>query len=181
MRNNSAWNHRYFIVFGADELGLLGGDEAGANNSKVVDVDVVDREIEYAQARVRWAPNNASAWNYLRGVLRRAGLPLPAMTAFCEGFVGGPGADLWKEVEVEGGAGVASAVALEWLAEIYMQARELERSRECWEALATKWDPVRSKYWMWRAGGLDLEGDGEVGGQGREEEVLGGERGVSGG
>lgn len=46
VRNNSAWNHRFFAASG---LGLGKGD------------------LDFAAAAIRRAPGNESPWNYLRG------------------------------------------------------------------------------------------------------------------
>ena len=53
VRNNSAWNHRWFTVF-------------ERNNKPALDEEV-EREIEYTKKKLELAPNNPSAWNYLRG------------------------------------------------------------------------------------------------------------------
>jgi len=72
IRNNSAWNHRFFIVF--DTLPLhspkLTSEEFKA---------IVDREIEFTKQQILKAPNNPSAWNYLRG---SATNPLADLDAF---------------------------------------------------------------------------------------------------
>ncbi|OAP55100.1 hypothetical protein AYL99_10800 [Fonsecaea erecta] len=183
VRNNSAWNHRYFVCFGAEELAAMepkaattvgGGrgqeeekeEEAGQGHHHgggrrpnvirkdvlaggtllpVVDEDVVEREINYAKDHIAWAPQNPSPWNYLRGVLRRAGIPVTDLQVFCEGFVGGG-----KDADLMGD-GVTSSHAIDWLADIYRLDGKVERSRACLEALAAKWDPIRRKYWDWRA------------------------------
>lgn len=53
VRNNSAWNQRFFVLkytgFGTD---------------------VLLREINYAMNRIRFVKNNESAWNFLRGILQ---------------------------------------------------------------------------------------------------------------
>jgi protein farnesyltransferase/geranylgeranyltransferase type-1 subunit alpha len=114
----------------------------------VTDIEVVEREINYAKDHISWAPNNPSPWNYLKGVLKRAHMCLSDMQVFCEGFVGGKGADLMKSVG-EGGQ-VRSSIAIDWLSEIYAEAGDMERCRECLEALAEKWDPIRRRYWEYR-------------------------------
>ncbi len=48
MRNNSAWNQRFFL------LGAIKGD-------------VLDRELGFTMDKIRKVTNNESAWNYLRG------------------------------------------------------------------------------------------------------------------
>ncbi len=50
MRNNSAWNQRYFVI----------------NNSDP-DSDVINKELEYTFGKIRILSKNESAWNYLRG------------------------------------------------------------------------------------------------------------------
>ncbi|OCT45964.1 protein farnesyltransferase alpha subunit [Cladophialophora carrionii] len=174
VRNNSAWNHRYFVVFGVDELraievevkasdGGAGGGRGGgirkevlASGTLVVDLDVVDREVNYAKDHIAWAPQNASAWNYLRGVLTRAGIPLTEMRVFCEGFVGGKGADLMSGGSSDTpGSSVRSSHAIDWLADIYRMEGDVHRSKECLDALASKWDPIRRKYWEFRARQLE--------------------------
>ncbi|KAG0144826.1 hypothetical protein CROQUDRAFT_46737 [Cronartium quercuum f. sp. fusiforme G11] len=57
IRNNSAWNHRFFIQFETTEL-----------HSPKADVKVIaEEEIEWTKTQIYKAPNNLSAWNYLRG------------------------------------------------------------------------------------------------------------------
>lgn len=50
MRNNSAWNQRYFVI----------------NNSDP-DSAVINKELEYTFGKIRILSKNESAWNYLRG------------------------------------------------------------------------------------------------------------------
>jgi protein farnesyltransferase/geranylgeranyltransferase type-1 subunit alpha len=86
------------------------------------------------------APQNASPWNYLKGVLKRGGRGLECMQKFCEEFVGD---DLL-------GNGVRSSHAVDWLAEIYQKQGEQRRAEECLDALSKKWDPIRANYWEYR-------------------------------
>lgn len=51
IRNNSAWNQRYFVV----------------NNTTGFKEEVVSREIDYTLNKINIAKENESAWNYLRG------------------------------------------------------------------------------------------------------------------
>ncbi|CAH8577525.1 unnamed protein product [Schistosoma turkestanicum] len=53
VHNNSAWNHRYYIVL-CDE---------GLSST------VLQREIDFVQKRISFAPNNESSWNYFYGLL----------------------------------------------------------------------------------------------------------------
>ncbi|KAI9658859.1 MAG: CAAX geranylgeranyltransferase alpha subunit [Alyxoria varia] len=58
VRNNSAWNHRWFIVFGR-----------GYGPATVRD-EHWERELQYAMVRIRLAPQNESPWNYIRGLVK---------------------------------------------------------------------------------------------------------------
>ena len=49
--NNSAWNHRYFLI--AQTTGFT--------------EPVVQREISYALGKLRLEASNESGWNYLQG------------------------------------------------------------------------------------------------------------------
>jgi protein farnesyltransferase/geranylgeranyltransferase type-1 subunit alpha len=156
-RNNSAWSHRYFVVFGWEELeameqGDLVRKEILDKGVLKVDETVVERELGYARSWIGVAPMNASAWNYLRGVLRRAGRGLAGEKGFCEGFVRGEGELEDGELDFEG-AGVRSSHAIELLSEIYGAEgteRGKEKARLCLVALGRKWDIIRKNYWDYR-------------------------------
>ena len=139
VRNNSAWSHRYFLCFGADEL-LRGKAEA----AQVVDEDLVDREVDYSKAKIRLAPQNPSPWNYLKGVLRRGGRSVTTEQAFAAEFV--------PDVN---GEHVRSSHAVDWLADCFAEQGQPDKARECLQALARKWDPIRKNYWDYRARQLD--------------------------
>lgn len=50
MRNNSAWNQRYFVI----------------NNSNP-DTETIYKELKYTFGKIELLSKNESAWNYLRG------------------------------------------------------------------------------------------------------------------
>jgi protein farnesyltransferase/geranylgeranyltransferase type-1 subunit alpha len=80
-RNNSAWSHRYFVVFGHEELtemekGDLVRKEILDKGVLKADEEVVERELAFAKGWIELAPQNPSPWNYLKGALRRAGRPV---------------------------------------------------------------------------------------------------------
>jgi protein farnesyltransferase/geranylgeranyltransferase type-1 subunit alpha len=56
VRNNSAWNERYWV---AEQLGWFANAET------------VKAEVEYALQQARRAPSNESPWLYLRGIAQR--------------------------------------------------------------------------------------------------------------
>ena len=138
VRNNSVWNHRYFICFGLDEF-KYGKDQV------IVDEEVVEREVEFSKEKIELAPQNASPWGYLKGVLRKAGKSLVEVEDFVRQFTG----------DAIGEAGVRSSHAVDWMAEIHAEKGEKEAARKMLEALGRKWDPVRKNYWDYRIKMMD--------------------------
>lgn len=133
VRNNSAWNHRFFVLFGRD---------ADTNLSD----EIWDREIEFAKAKIFEAPQNQSAWNYLKGLLKRRGRGFAELECFAGEF-----ADLEKADEVK------SSHALDFLADIWAQKQEPEKAKQALGLLAERYDPVRKNYWEYRKGLLPIE------------------------
>ncbi|RMZ75848.1 hypothetical protein DV737_g5099, partial [Chaetothyriales sp. CBS 132003] len=137
-------------------MGILAADEA-----------IVQREIAYAKSKIHLAPQNPSSWNYLKGVLRRAGTSLSDQRLWCESFVRpviqatratkvtqsvhGEGLGLGEEEQLDFlGDSVRSSHAIDWLAEIYADIGQKELARSCLESLGKKWDPIRRNYWEYR-------------------------------
>jgi protein farnesyltransferase/geranylgeranyltransferase type-1 subunit alpha len=110
IRNNSAWSHRYFSIFGHEELDLLespsnltlpkplirkdlfsvrngGRRPDNEGNLLAVDENIRDREVQYAKGVIEKAPQNPSPWLYLRGVVRRCDIPEGEFEEFCLRFV----------------------------------------------------------------------------------------------
>ncbi|KAL8843523.1 MAG: hypothetical protein Q9170_000027 [Blastenia crenularia] len=144
VRNNSAWNHRWFVLFGqnVDPNSGKGMDEVG----NIVDEDLIDREVEYTEAKIRLAPQNPSPWNYLRGLLRKRGSLLEGK-GFAEEFVG----------DVDGeGKGCRSSHALDFLADCWAEEKQAEKAGKALELLARRFDPIRRNYWNYRRGLLGL-------------------------
>ncbi|KAL2262705.1 hypothetical protein VTK26DRAFT_356 [Humicola hyalothermophila] len=148
VRNNSAWSHRFFLVF-SDPAHSTPGKAATEPDDRVPPA-VVDREVEYAKAKIRLAPQNQSAWNYLRGVLVKGGRKLASVEDFASGFVRGLGA------EAEGEEDVESTHALDLLAEIYAEKGDKEKADLSLRRLGEKWDRIRLGYWEWRRKCLEV-------------------------
>jgi len=51
IRNNSAWNQRYFVI----------------NNTTGFTPDVIERELAFTLVKIKTVTNNESAWSYIRG------------------------------------------------------------------------------------------------------------------
>ena len=157
VRNNSAWNHRFFLVNGRDEEARTEDSEAAvsATSSSAASMGVkhaptLERELAFTHRAIARAPQNQSAWNYLRGTVERAGdTGLATLRTVCEEFA---------SVDDEGK--VRSSHALDLLAEI--EAREggdegTRRAGRAYEMLATRFDPLRANYWNYLRGRLGVQ------------------------
>ncbi|CAG4930990.1 unnamed protein product [Colias eurytheme] len=128
VRNNSAWNQRYFVL----------------NNYQGWSDLNVQREICYTLEKIKFVKNNESAWNYLRGVLlhdKRGINGNAVVTSFCE--------ELYKNR-------CRSPYLLAFIIDASEEAikkqetncfHNAERAIEMCDALANKYDKIRSKYW----------------------------------
>ncbi|XP_045450044.1 protein farnesyltransferase/geranylgeranyltransferase type-1 subunit alpha-like [Melitaea cinxia] len=128
IRNNSAWNQRYFVM----------NNHVGWSDFNV------QKEICYTLEKIKFVKNNESAWNYLRGVLlhdKRGISGNAVVTSFCE--------DLYKNR-------CRSPYLLAFIIDICEEnlrkgessyLYNSERAVDLCQALATKYDKIRSKYW----------------------------------
>ncbi len=150
VRNNSAWSHRFFLVF-ADPGRSTPGAHATERDARVP-AAVVDRELAYAAAQAARAPQNQSPWNYLRGVLAKGGRPLGDARGLAEAYAEGLGEGEGEGEGDEGGGEekVRSSHALDLLADVCAEAGETDRADLCLRRLAERWDPVRRGYWEYR-------------------------------
>ena len=133
VRNNSVWNHRWFVTFGRSD-----GKSTLLPHVEVSN-EVYDREIEFAQDKIRLAPQNQSPWNYLRGILKLRGKGLVEHKSFASEF-----ADLEKADNVR------SSHALEFLVDVWIEEKQNDNAIKALDLLATKYDPIRKNYWSYR-------------------------------
>ncbi|KAG1748314.1 uncharacterized protein EDB91DRAFT_1079298 [Suillus paluster] len=148
VRNNSAWHHRFFVVF---QSGVRNGDEDRD--------EIVRRELAFVKERIAIAPNNASAWNYLRGVLDHSKIPYSDLQAFVMPYslpqtpFGTPPevVDLESPLPSKD-AQLPCVAAMEFMADIHEAAggEELIKSTELWKSLANEHDTIRKRYWEYR-------------------------------
>lgn len=146
VRNNSAWHHRFFVVWAS---GVRRGDEDREA--------VCRRELAFAKEKIALAPNNASAWNYLRGVLEHTKTPLCGLASFVQLYTvpsASPASDvldLDNPAPTEG-AELPCVNALEFLADIYEEdgGQRVSQAVEIWKSLANEHDTMRKKYWEYR-------------------------------
>ncbi|KAF9229945.1 hypothetical protein BU15DRAFT_69617 [Melanogaster broomeanus] len=125
LRNNSRWHHGFFMVFRS----VLGRGTGTGMQSR--------RESTFVKAKLAIAPNNASAWNYLRDVVDLES-PLPSS-----------------------GAKLPCVAAVEFMADVYksngrddtVKATEFEGTNvvrsllhvKLWKSLAHEHDIMRKK------------------------------------
>jgi len=147
VRNNSAWSHRFFIVF-SDPKYSTPESRATAHDPAIPN-EIIDREISFAQAATYEAPQNQSPWNYLRGVLRKGGRQLSTLESFASEFV-----DLKGNGE-EGGEVVRSSHALDFLADAWTEQGKVAEASKALGLLGDRYDRVRKNYWEWRRKQLD--------------------------
>ncbi|KAJ7104504.1 hypothetical protein B0H15DRAFT_28517 [Mycena belliarum] len=146
LRNNSAWHHRFFVVFAS------GVREGEADRERVV-----RGELVYVKQHLSLAPNNASAWNYLRGVLEAGLLPLGTVKTFVEPYTVPLPSMARDLVDLENpppgpGAELPCTAAVEFLADVYEEegGESTEKAVTLWRSLANEHDTIRKKYWEYR-------------------------------
>lgn len=96
--NNSAWNHRYFVLF---ELGQTATSEE------------VDVEVEYVKSIIDRDPDNVSPWSYLSGVFRKTGRKMSSLVDYVKYFSDSiPALDVLATIyeTQEGGDGAMTAI-----------------------------------------------------------------------
>lgn len=148
VRNNSAWSHRFFLVF-SNPSHSTPGSPATKHDPAIPD-HILDRELEFAKTATFEAPQNQSPWNYIRGVLRKGGRMLGTLESFAGEFV--------REEEEEGREEVRSSHALEFLVDVWGEKGDMDKVAWGLGLLAGKYDRVRKGYWEWRGGELGVKG-----------------------
>lgn len=140
VRNNSAWNQRFFVL---KHTGL------GA--------DVLQREVAYVLNRIRLVKNNESSWSFLRGLLLQGGDgtldQFAEVAEFCEeqyardcrsphllAFL----IDLHEERCMRAKDGVSDLDRTEL-------QRMAERVTKLCNAMQNQHDTIREKYWEYVA------------------------------
>jgi len=139
VRNNSAWSHRFFVVFSNSDY-CTPGSKATAYDPKIPD-GIIEREIEFSKAAIFEAPQNPSPWNYLRGVLKKSGRKLSSLECFAGEFV---------KIPEEGEEEIMSSHALDFLADAWSEQGKIEKADKALGLLGEKYDRIRKNYWEWR-------------------------------
>ncbi|CCX14245.1 hypothetical protein FPQ18DRAFT_405424 [Pyronema domesticum] len=125
VRNNSAWSHRFFLVCG---------------NGQELTEEIVQRELGYVSDNIFLAPQNPSPWNYIRGILQRAKLPMSRIEKTCTYYA-----------PLDNPEKIKSSHALDILAEIYSTIPEQkDLAIQSLDLLSSTYDPIRTNYWNYR-------------------------------
>ncbi|KAI0763174.1 protein prenylyltransferase [Irpex lacteus] len=132
VRNNSAWHHR-------------GGKRSGATPTE--EAEVLQREISYTKDKIALAPNNPSAWNYLRGILDHTHTSWSTLVTFAIPYSRG-----LDNPKPPAEAELPCAAALDFLAEAYIRdgGEGVQKAVTLWKSLANEHDTIRKKYWEYR-------------------------------
>lgn len=129
VRNNSAWNQRYFVLKSTADLSSP---------------ELLEQEVAFIKKHIDLSPSNPSPWNYLRGLLEPVGYDtIPHVRTMCEE---------WATTESENGYNSGCVMAMGLLVEVLLASgatNELERARELCVTLQGL-DPIRAAYWNWR-------------------------------
>lgn len=134
VRNNSAWNQRFFVL---KHIGLT--------------PEVVQREIHYVMNRIRLIKNNESSWNFLKGLLEYANYTIAQF----------PDVELFTEELYN--SGNRSPYLLAFLVDMYSEKTMhiyeansyddpevfARKVYELCDQLANHYDTVRYKYWKY--------------------------------
>lgn len=109
----------------------------------------------YVKGKIALAPNNASAWNYLRGILEHSKTPYSNLIAFAEPYTLPQPAAANSEDDVldldnpmpPADASLPCAAAVDFTAEAYVRngGDDVHKAVELWKALANQYDPMRKK------------------------------------
>ena len=101
--------------------------------------------------KISLAPNNASAWNYLRGILDHTKTPFSDLILFTEPYTKST-ASVEEVVDLDNPKPSAEAVlpavpALDFLAEARVRegGASIQQAIELWRLLADIYDPMRKK------------------------------------
>ncbi|KAK0546204.1 CAAX geranylgeranyltransferase alpha subunit, partial [Tilletia horrida] len=168
VRNNSAWNHRFFVLFASGRAKACEADSDSTDEA-----GWVRREIGFTKAKIAMTPNNASAWNYLRGISRlnpsHSTSPLRSQASFALSLIPSH-AEARASPSMDSG-GLTSWYALEWLLDCEQEAaqqqlsasssgaeqaqseskRQIEDQTRLILARLLVADPMRKRYWHYKA------------------------------
>lgn len=109
--------------------------------------------VRYAKQAISLAPNNPSAWNYLRGVLDYTHTPYANLRTFVEMYTDNPDRGFADEIDLEDpqpseGAELPCSAAIEFMAEVLESEGQnaIPKAVEVRSIVRCSGDAVRSAY-----------------------------------
>ena len=111
----------------------------------------------FAKEKIALAPNNAAAWNYIRGVLDRSQTPYSALKNFVTPYTipdelrrpENPADEIdLDDPKPTEGVELPCPAAIEFLADIYEEegGEGVEKAHQLWKSLADEHDTVRKRH-----------------------------------
>lgn len=146
IRNNSAWNHRWFIVH-------------KCNTTTSLFLELAQREVEYALEAAEKDPWNESPWSYFMGIVREQTCgdrkndveAKEVFLSFCETQVNTILQNFQTTSNNEEGVECPNIISATIdLLEIRDDLESLTRAAQLSNELATVHDKIRLKYWLYR-------------------------------
>lgn len=158
VRNNSAWNHRWFLVFGREApMAKDGGKLSPQTEGWRASEKVWQREVDYAKEAIRLAPQNESPWSFLKALLRRNGVTMAWLAGFAREFAAVEEGSAARAKETESMPKVRSTFALDVLAEAYAEdATMRQEAAYALQLLAERYDTIRKNFWEYKRKKLGL-------------------------
>ena len=129
VRNNSAWNHRWFVLTKAGTI-------------KMLDNKVALQELAYVQRKTELAISNECPYNYLRALSSRSHVKLQNEEVLS-----------WLE-SLLASATVTAVPLRTTLVDAYTARGDKMQAVQLCLELANKLDTTRREYWRWRAAQL---------------------------
>ena len=114
--------------------------------------------FSFTKEKIALAPNNPSAWNYLRGILDPTSTPYAALNDFVLPYTSStvpvsfsPTGDDGAVLDLENpppskGSSLPAVPALDFIADIYETDGEVQKAVPIWRSLADEHDTIRKKY-----------------------------------
>lgn len=161
-RNNSAWNHRFFLLFGSKRAETHGpvacglGESSGMNASPLE--DCIRIEVSFIKRHISLTPSNIAPFVYLRGILQQkegqTSMVHPLSSFSLDSFM----ASLLPSrlLEQDLAAALPTAVrlpvpVLEYLLDIYGDSKQTSQAQiQRLTTLLIQQDPIRKSWWEMR-------------------------------
>jgi protein farnesyltransferase/geranylgeranyltransferase type-1 subunit alpha len=160
IRNNSAWNQRFFIRTlppVSQPLPLEAATEPTFTTG--MSADTITTELLYTGAKLLQASHNESAWNYLEGLMKQNEFQhhrtvIDVLRSLGE-YTGTqddlPSTPDYSSSSYDGLSSLAHRFAQSLLVELWESVGAHARAKAAAVKLAEELDQTRRKYWMWRA------------------------------